>query len=110
MDYHRCFCTQIGMDDASRCMDTLLKEVETLLSRHHPRELTREDAMPVWQLLVQKSRTPDGSCAFPESLAGVGMAFKFEKGGANIVVTGLSPEGSAAQSRHVYKGSVICKV
>ena len=90
-------------------MDTLLKEVETLLSGHQPRELTRKDAMPVWQL-VQKFATSDGSCAFPESLAGIGMACKFEKGGANIVVTGLSPEGSAAQSRQFYKGSVICKV
>ena len=65
--------------------------------------------MSVWQL-VQRFATSDGSCAFPESLAGIGMTFKFEKGGANIMVTGLSPEGSAAQSRHFYKDSVICKV
>jgi hypothetical protein len=97
----------IGMDAASRCMDTLLKVVETLLSGHQPRELTRRCYACV---AVVGRKAPDGSCAFPESLAGIGMAFKFEKGGANIVVTGLSPEGSAAQSRHVYKGSVICKV
>ena len=44
----------LRMEDARLDQLSLLEEVRILLSGHKPRELTSNDAMPVWQLLVHK--------------------------------------------------------
>lgn len=41
-------------------------------------------------------------------VAGIGMAFK--KSGDDIVVTGLSNVGSAAESQQLCKGTIVTKV
>ena len=78
-----------------------------------PRELTRSRAERVWGALVRKPGAGAAGGAGDEEaleapLAGVGLAFR--KKGADIHVTGLSSDGSAARSGQLYKGSIICKV
>ena len=79
-----------------------------------PRVLTRRRAERVWEALVSTTRSTTGGRgagdeeALEAPLAGVGLAFK--KRGADIHVTGLSSDGSAARSGQLYKGSIICKV
>ena len=78
---------------------------------------TREHAARVWSAVLEhpahKSewsviRSPSASAQ--QALAGVGLAFKTQKGSGSVVVTGLAAEGSASKCRQLSVGTVITAV
>ena len=73
--------------------ETVAKVVGLLCPARLQRELTRGRAERVWGALLRRD---EEAIAADVPLAGVGLAFK--KQGADIHVTGLSSDGSAARS------------